>query len=137
MGAGEQDALGGQLIQAWAGHVGVAVRAEIAAEVMPVHDQHVVALRDGHVADPISREQTQNALIWADSGLFVSARGVVWRQRTWFPMSCPMERMSTWPLKSSRTLPRPENHSSSSASRSNRPAVSMLQAWILLYGRDV
>src|SRR5258705_734989 len=37
--------------------------------------------------------------------------------RTCFPISCPIERMSTWPLKSSRTLPRPQNHSSRSASR--------------------
>jgi hypothetical protein len=39
-------------------------------------------------------------------------------------MSCPIERMSTWPLKSSRTFPRPENHSSSSASSNVVPALS-------------
>ena len=54
MGAGEQDALGGESVQPWAGHVGVTVGAEIAAEVVPVHDQHVVALRARHVASFIT-----------------------------------------------------------------------------------
>ena len=53
-------------------------------------------------------------------------------QRTWSPIRRPMVRMSTWPLNSRRTLPSPLNHISSWASRSNLPAVSMLQAWILL-----
>ena len=45
--------------------------------------------------------------------------------------------MSVVPLNSMRTRPRPLNHRSSSAPRSNVPAVSIENAWILLYGRDV
>ena len=44
--AGEQDALGGEPVEPWAGHVGVPVGAEISAEIVPVHEQHVVPL--GH-----------------------------------------------------------------------------------------
>src|SRR4051794_33733337 len=45
--AGEQDALRGELIKPRARHVRVAVSAEVTAEVVPMHDQHVVAWR-GH-----------------------------------------------------------------------------------------
>lgn len=38
---------------------------------------------------------------------------------------------------SNLTLPMPENHKSSSLSRSNAPAVSTEYAWILLYGKVV
>src|ERR1700737_1252457 len=41
--AGEQDALCGQLIEPRAGDIGMAVRAEVTAEVVPMHEQHVVA----------------------------------------------------------------------------------------------
>jgi negative regulator of sigma E activity len=40
---GEQDALRGEPIQPRAKDIGVAVRAEVAAEVVPMHEQHVVA----------------------------------------------------------------------------------------------
>ena len=43
--AGEQDALCGELIEPRAGDIGVPVGAEVAAEVVPVHEQHVVASR--------------------------------------------------------------------------------------------
>lgn len=43
MRAGEQDAFGSQLIQARARHVRMTIDAEIATEVVPVHEQHVVA----------------------------------------------------------------------------------------------
>ena len=46
--AGEQNALGGELVEPRAGHVGVAVDTEITAEVVPVHDQHVVFGAFGH-----------------------------------------------------------------------------------------
>ena len=49
----------------------------------------------------------------------------------------PSWRMSELPLNSSLTLPSLLNQRSSSASRSNVPAVSTENAWILLYGRDV
>src|ERR1700752_4644935 len=39
----EEDALRGELIQARAGDVGMAVCAEVAAEVVPMYEQHVVA----------------------------------------------------------------------------------------------
>src|SRR5258707_11580694 len=42
MGSGEQDALGGKLVEPWARNVPVAVRAQLAPQVVPVHDQHVV-----------------------------------------------------------------------------------------------
>jgi hypothetical protein len=41
------------------------------------------------------------------------------------------------PLNSNLTRPRPENHSSSSASRSKVPAVSSENAWTLANGREV
>lgn len=50
---------------------------------------------------------------------------------------CPSWRMSELPLNSRRTLPRPLNQRSSSASRSNVPAVSIEKAWMLLYGNEV
>src|SRR6478752_4631300 len=43
--AREQDAFGGELVEPRAGDVGVAVGAEVAAEVVPMHEQHVVSLR--------------------------------------------------------------------------------------------
>src|SRR6202012_1378305 len=43
--SGEQDSFGGQLIQPRARHVGVTVHPEIAAQIVPVHEQHVVAPR--------------------------------------------------------------------------------------------
>src|SRR3954468_17285096 len=47
MRAGEEDALCGQLIEPRARNVGVAVGAEIPAEVVPMHEQHIVSWR-GH-----------------------------------------------------------------------------------------
>ena len=49
-----------------------------------------------------------------------------------FPAMRPIAAMSAAPLNSRRTLPSPLNHSSSSASRSQLPAVSTEKAWILL-----
>ncbi|SHU04733.1 Uncharacterised protein [Mycobacteroides abscessus subsp. abscessus] len=46
--AGEQDAFGGQLVQPGTADVAVAVRPEVAPEVVPVHEQHVLARRVGH-----------------------------------------------------------------------------------------
>src|SRR5882762_1092323 len=41
--AGEQDALCGQLIEPGAGDIGMAVCAQVTTEVVPMHEQHVVA----------------------------------------------------------------------------------------------
>ena len=45
MGAGEQNALGGKTVQSRAGHVRVAVDTEVTPQVVPVHEQHIVASR--------------------------------------------------------------------------------------------
>ncbi|SKT61020.1 Uncharacterised protein [Mycobacteroides abscessus subsp. abscessus] len=42
MCTGEQDALGGQSVQVWAGYVGMTVDAQIATEVVPMNDQNIV-----------------------------------------------------------------------------------------------
>ncbi len=42
MCSGEQDALAGQLVEPRARNVGVSVDTEIPAQVMPVHEQHIV-----------------------------------------------------------------------------------------------
>lgn len=42
MRAGEQDALAGQLVQAWARDVGVTIDTKVSPKVVPMHDQHVV-----------------------------------------------------------------------------------------------
>jgi len=55
---GEQDALCGQLIQPRAGNIGVAVGAEVAAEVVPMDKQHVVASL-GHWLSFLSRRYTE------------------------------------------------------------------------------
>ena len=60
--AGEQDALGGELVESRAGDVGVAVHAEIAAEVVPMHDQHVVSSRLGHYQSFLPRRSTEQGL---------------------------------------------------------------------------
>lgn len=48
MRAGEQDALGGQLVQMRTGDTVVAVGSQTTAQVMPMDDQHVVRLRLAH-----------------------------------------------------------------------------------------
>lgn len=42
MCSGEQDALASQLVQPGARNVGVTVDAEIPAQIMPMHEQHIV-----------------------------------------------------------------------------------------------
>ncbi len=55
MGVGEEDALGGELVEPRAGDVVVPVYAEIAAEVVPMHDEQVVSPRPGHaVSFPVT-----------------------------------------------------------------------------------
>jgi hypothetical protein len=60
--AGEHDALGRELVEPRADHVGVAVDTEVTAEVVPVHDQHVVFPRVGH-QDPFVVVGTPNRSI--------------------------------------------------------------------------
>ncbi len=48
MRGGEEDSLGGEFVEARAGDVVVAVDAEIATEVVPVHEKHVVAVLVSH-----------------------------------------------------------------------------------------
>src|SRR5262245_42779353 len=67
-----------------AGHIRVAVHTEIAAEVMPMHDQQVLPLRLGHVTSFPStlRPNSLNlpsATVWiTESYLFVVASSVGW-----------------------------------------------------------
>jgi hypothetical protein len=61
--AAEQDALRGELIQARAGDVGVAVCAEVAAEVVPMHEQHVVASLGHCPSFPFRRYTEQGAQV--------------------------------------------------------------------------
>jgi hypothetical protein len=42
MCSGEQDALTSQLIEPRAGNVGVTVDTEIPAQIVPMHEQHIV-----------------------------------------------------------------------------------------------
>src|ERR1700737_132631 len=42
MRSGEQDALAGQLVQSRARKIGVTVDAEIPAQIVPMHQQHIV-----------------------------------------------------------------------------------------------
>src|SRR5437764_687200 len=58
--AGEDNALRGELVEPRAGNVGVAVGAEVAAEVVPMHEQHVVASL-GHCASLSSPVGTPNS----------------------------------------------------------------------------
>src|SRR5258705_5018562 len=59
--AAEQDALRSELIQARAGDVGVAICAEVAAEVVPMHEQHVVASLSHCLFSPSRRTTEQGA----------------------------------------------------------------------------
>ena len=55
MCVGEEYALSGELVEPGAGDVIVPVCAEIAAEVVPMHDEQVVSLRLGHaVSFPVT-----------------------------------------------------------------------------------
>ena len=55
MRVGEEYALSSELVEPGAGDVVVAVYAEVAAEVVPMHDEHVVPARLGHaVSFPVT-----------------------------------------------------------------------------------
>src|SRR4051812_18231276 len=64
-------------------------------------------------------------------------RGVLVLQRTWWATSLLRYATSVLPLNSNFTLPNPENHNSSSASRSKVPAVSSENDCTFAKGRDV
>src|SRR5690349_1219026 len=71
VGAGEDDAFGGQPVQSGALDVGVAVGAEVAAEVVPVDQQDVVPSHS-HSVGPPSAVGPPNTACWNSATLWLT-----------------------------------------------------------------
>ena len=87
---------GGEVVEARAGDVSVAVHAEIAPEVVPMHDQHVVSSRLGHWASfPVSsvhrtRCQADSATLWLTESNLSTGAVFIHRLGWWGGVSSQM-----------------------------------------------